>query len=247
MLDKGDSDHATHFNHRQYSEAYPPGVEDTYWHIARNRIIERNLRAANAARVLDIGCGRGILVEYLGLRGIYADGVELANAPVPRSLAGRVHVGMAAQQLPKRLRETYDSLVIADVIEHIPEPTAFLRELQTSFPAVRTVVVTVPARKELWSNYDDYFGHYRRYDLKDLRSALEAAGLRVEHLSYMFRSLYLPLRIILKLRGKRSVRISGTARPTPTHYLLGRLIELDYCCIPNFIYGTSAICRASVP
>src|ERR1700761_7761719 len=47
---------------QQYSENYPPGVEHTYWHLARNAIVVENLRALSAKTVLDIGCGRGILV-----------------------------------------------------------------------------------------------------------------------------------------------------------------------------------------
>jgi 2-polyprenyl-3-methyl-5-hydroxy-6-metoxy-1,4-benzoquinol methylase len=55
----------TEFSGDQYAEAYPPGVEDTYWHIGRNRIIMRQIQAANGSKVLDVGCGRGILVNYL--------------------------------------------------------------------------------------------------------------------------------------------------------------------------------------
>ena len=34
----------------------------------------------------------------------------------------------------------------------------------------------MPARQEIWTNYDEFYGHFRRSDLPALRKEVEAAG-----------------------------------------------------------------------
>ncbi|MBA3301352.1 MAG: class I SAM-dependent methyltransferase, partial [Thermoleophilaceae bacterium] len=55
-----------------------------------------------------------------------------------------------------------------------------------------TLVLTVPALTRLWSGWDTALGHYRRYDKRSLRSAIEAAPLEVLELSYLFPELIPP-------------------------------------------------------
>src|SRR5689334_7499866 len=74
----------THYSESQHLANYSPGVENIYWHLARNRIVEAQIRASGGGRVLDIGCGRGILVDYLVTHGIDCFGVELGQVPVPQ-------------------------------------------------------------------------------------------------------------------------------------------------------------------
>jgi SAM-dependent methyltransferase len=230
----------------QYSENYPPGVEHTYWHLARNAIVAENLLALGTKCALDVGCGRGILVEYLNEHGIDCYGVDPGEVPVPRQLAGRLFCGVTAQELDAAVRLKFDTIILGDVIEHIEDPHAFLVELQSCFPRVRGFLIMVPARQELWSNYDDHYGHYRRYDLSDLRQTVEGAGLRVQHVSYFFKLLYPLMWLILKVRGRRSTQLRGPKGGTPLHRFLAALLRADYHWLPRGIFGTSALCRAVV-
>jgi hypothetical protein len=78
------------------------------------------------------------------------------------------------------------------VIEHLPEPVAFLRKVREALPALEGLLVTVPARQELWSEWDRHYGHFRRYDLASLRATLDTAGFKPLFAGYFFHSLYLP-------------------------------------------------------
>jgi hypothetical protein len=232
---------STEFNTDQFSEAYSPGVERDFWHLSRNRIILSYLRCLGPGRVLDVGCGRGILVNYLLSEGVDCFGVELGDPRVPENLHGRLICNRASNDLPKDLRLSIDTLVLADVIEHLPDPATFLQALMVDFPNARGIVITVPARTELWSNYDEHYGHYRRYDLNSLKSEFAAAGIAIVRSSYMFRPLYLAARLLLASQRKRSTRI-----PPPRLHLLHRLaaglLYADFACLPAGWYGSSAIC-----
>ena len=104
----------------QFTDAYPPGIEQQYWHLARNRILEKHLRAIPARRVLQSDEGAGILVEYLLARGMDAYGAELSPISVPSRLEGRLFAGIAAEDLAASFRDSVDTLVLGDVIERYP-------------------------------------------------------------------------------------------------------------------------------
>ena len=232
------------FDQGQFDEAYPPGIEDTYWHLARCRILEKQVRAGNGKRVLDVGCGRGIVVEYLLARGIDCYGVELSPVPVPAHLSGRLQTGVLAEELDETARLATDTIILGDVIEHLPDPVQFLTTLRDAFPNLKSLIVAVPARQELWSNYDEHYGHYRRYDRKMLEETLTASGFIVEESSYMFRLLYLPARLLLAIQKKRSVRLKGAGSLGLLHQLAARLIEADFHLLPASTYGLSVIGRS---
>lgn len=236
---------ATQFTRDQYAEGYAPGSENHYWHLARNRILERHVRLLGAGRVLDIGCGRGIFVDYLNQRGLDCYGAELAEVEVPAHLRQRIFSGVAAENLPPAFRNSVEIIVLGDVIEHLAEPVAFLRSLLRAFPALKGFVLAVPARAELWSNYDEYYGHHRRYDLAGLHRTAEEAGLSLAGLQYMFRLLYPPARAILKAGWKRNTRMGSPGVLRIVHRIAAAFILADYWLLPAGVYGTSVICRAT--
>lgn len=190
-----------------------------------------------------MGCGRGILVEYLAARGMDAYGVELSPISVPSQLEDRLFAGMAAESLDESFRASVDTLVLGDVIEHLPDPLGYLNQLLPAFQRVNAIIITVPARQELWSNYDEYYGHYRRYDLASLRATVMAAGFTPIELGYLFRFLYLPALLLRCLGMKRQVSLEAPRRPF-VHRMIAAAIEGEYRLCPRWIAGTSAICVA---
>jgi len=211
--------------------------------VARNRILEKHLRAVPAKRVLDVGCGRGILVEYMVARGMDAYGVELSPLAVPSHLESRLFAGVTAESLSESFRDSVDTLVLGDVIEHLPDPAGYLKHLLLAFQQVNAIVITVPARQELWSNYDEYYGHYRRYDLAELRATVMAAGFTPIELGYFFRFLYFPALLLRGLGMKRQVTLTAPSMPL-VHRILATAMQAEYVVCPRWIPGTSAICVA---
>jgi hypothetical protein len=127
-----------------------------------------------------------------------------------------------------------------DVIEHIEDAGHFLRRCRERFKNAKGIVVTVPARAELWSNYDVRYTHFRRYDLGLLRDHAAKGGYRVEDWSYAYHSLYAPLRLVLALGLDRSV-ILKSPRFLPLHAALGWLLDLEQRLLPRSIPGTTLI------
>jgi 2-polyprenyl-6-hydroxyphenyl methylase/3-demethylubiquinone-9 3-methyltransferase len=80
-------------------------------------------------RVLDIGCGGGILSEAMAAAGADVTGIDLAAGPlaVARSHAGESGVEVeylesSAEQLADERPESYDIVTCLEMLEHVPDP-----------------------------------------------------------------------------------------------------------------------------
>lgn len=231
-----------HFAAEQYEEAYPEGIENDFWTLARNRIILGALREHYdpTKPVLDVGCGRGITVDFLRKRGLDVRGCELGSPKIPESLRDSVFTNTDALALPEGLRREIGSILLLDVIEHIADPAPFLRGLRAAFPALRLLVVTVPARTELWSNYDTHYGHHRRYDFGSMRALADSLPAAVLRMHYFFHGLYLPMFAQVKWNSQRKVKLEAP-KNLPMHRLLASLFYRESQILPGRLVGSSLL------
>jgi Methyltransferase domain len=222
---------STSFDSDQYDLPYSPGVERHFWHYARSRIVERHLRSTTPQNdpggtpVLDVGCGVGLTVNYLRRSGIDCHGVELGSPPIRPGLENFVTTGTDANDLPIEIRQRTRIILLLDVIEHIENPISFLTNLCANFPILERILITVPARMELWSNYDVYYRHFLRYDKKQMRIVAKRAGFDLVALRYFFVGLY---PIALGLSHVFRHRSLATPPPTGRTAWLHRLAGLAF-------------------
>lgn len=232
------------FSKAQIESAYPDGMENHYWHLARNQIIESVLRQFNLdqERILDVGCGRGSTVLHLQKKGIQCFGVDLGEFSPLEAARPFIQTGINAVDLDLKDRKEFKCLLLLDVIEHVENPALLLNNLKSNFPNLKTILLAVPARTELWSNFDEHYGHYRRYDFKSLNNLANQLGWKIKFLSYFFRFLYLPLFIFSKLKKEREIKFSPPSKiESSFHKFLGKIFLCEYRILPQSIIGTSII------
>jgi 2-polyprenyl-3-methyl-5-hydroxy-6-metoxy-1,4-benzoquinol methylase len=236
----------TEFDQEQFSSAFPVGLSNHYWNLVRNRMMLNRVKRLGGGRVIDVGCGPGIVVDYLRQEGVDCTGVELAPLKISEHLHEFIRTGMSAQDLPEKERYSTDIIILGDVIEHLPDPAAFLKSLSSAFPNLKGFIIAVPARKELWSNYDAYYGHFRRYDLELARNTIAAAGLTTIDAQYLFRLLYLPARILLAMKGGRTTKIKAPVGVLRfVHKIISYVLLADAFGLPKALPGTSLLITAS--
>ncbi len=160
----------------------------------------RRLPVGPGHRVLDLGCGGGrhafeVLRRGADVVAFDQDPAELENVAamfvamdkageVPPGATGRTVTGDALDMpFPDA---SFDTVIAAEVLEHIPDDMAAMREIVRVLKPGGLVAVTVPSflpERICWALSEDYHtalgGHIRIYTLAELRAKLKSSGLRV--------------------------------------------------------------------
>ncbi len=235
----------THFNAQQF-EVYPDGIGEHFWMSARHEIVFRELLrlGQRGGRILDVGCGRGISTLFLRERGLDVTGCDTGRPePYTPEIAQHIQYGTSAFDLPAGGRESVSTILLLDVVEHLENREDWLRRLGTSFPNVRTVLLTVPARDELWSNYDDFYGHFIRFDGKSMRNLAREASFDIRKMTYFFHALYPAMWLTARLRGARDLRPGPprSAFSRRVHGVIAGFFAMEEQIVPGAIPGGSML------
>jgi SAM-dependent methyltransferase len=230
-------------------------VEETHWwYLGRRRIIqslvEKICTTLNnpSPRILDVGCGTGANLKMLAAYG-RAEGVDISPQAIDfcreRGLDS-VKLG-AAEELPYE-NASFELVTALDVVEHLDDDVAGLREMRRVLRRDGRLLLFVPAFMFLWGVQDDVSNHRRRYTLPSLLKAVEDAGFFVEWSSYANISFFLPVlvvRSVMRWLGLRAateygINISPLNGPFSSLFAAERFI-LQRGKIP---FGVSAVCIA---
>jgi SAM-dependent methyltransferase len=135
--------------------------------------------------VLELGPGMGHFaaeLDALGLdRLVLADTEAYALSRLRERYAGRDDVDVVELTVPGpvEIGEPVDTVVAMNVIEHIDDDVAAMRDLAAMLVAGGRLVVWVPGYPALYGDFDRKVGHVRRYTPATLGAAVRAAGLEV--------------------------------------------------------------------
>ncbi|GII61879.1 methyltransferase [Sphaerisporangium krabiense] len=160
----------------------------------------RRLPVGPGLRVLDLGCGggrhafevlrRGADVvafdqdadELKSVAAMFA-AMETAGEAPPEATADTVTGDALAMPFPDA---SFDRVIAAEVLEHIPDDMAAMREIHRVLKPGGVAAVTVPSflpERVCWALSEAYHtapgGHVRVYTLAELKAKLKATGLRV--------------------------------------------------------------------
>jgi 2-polyprenyl-6-hydroxyphenyl methylase/3-demethylubiquinone-9 3-methyltransferase len=121
----------------------------------RLRYVER-AASLRDARVLDVGCGGGILSEAMARSGARVLGIDLSQAVLDvaelHALEAKLAVeyqAIAAEELAAANPGSFDLVTCMEMLEHVPDPAATLAALATLVKPGGNVIVSTLNRKPM--------------------------------------------------------------------------------------------------
>ena len=233
-------------------------TEATHWWLtARRNIVLDWIRQRYPGRtdlqVLDAGCGTGLMLQELRSLGT-TEGVDISDEALQfcrkRGLANVRNADVMHLPFASGF---FDVVTALDVLEHLDDDVAALRELRRVLKPGGRVFVFAPAHRWLWSLQDDISHHKRRYVARSLRDAVIAAGLNVDRETYVSTFL-LPViylgRQWLKVRRRfHEYDTENDLHPRWSNGLLRRIFELEIPVLrrTDMPFGASLLCVARRP
>lgn len=197
--------------------------ETYFWLASQNEIVERELAPRldrlqrgldRPLRIFDLGCGPGNMLKRLQDRGLaYGSDFSLDALTFARSKGLRHLLSSDSTALPFG-SGCFDCVVALDVLEHIEDDRAALREIARVTRPGGAFLFAVPAFPALWRHHDVMYGHFRRYRKADFVARVRAAGLAVDSCRFFKCAFFPPLLLLAKLERM----MASVAEPRDNFY-----------------------------
>lgn len=186
-----------------YDASHQGGLYRAFLEAERIKLLTARIRLQQvrrrlpAGRWLDVGCSNGVFVAEAARAGIAAEGIELSGPAVEEARRSglTVHRG-TVEELAARREGRYDAVTGFDVLEHVVDPTAFLRAVRRLLVPGGRVALSLPneaswLRRAMGRRWYFYIPeeHLHYFGPRQLRRFLEHHGFRVRHAGPTFKAL----------------------------------------------------------
>jgi SAM-dependent methyltransferase len=152
-----------------------------------------NIRPFLGRRVLEIGCGIGNFTAAIAstdasqvvATDVSSKYLQLLTDRFDSSGKVRTEVWDLNDPPSDRVRESSESAVCLNVLEHIPDDVGAMRNIYSALAPGGRLIALVPAHPWLYGTMDHQLGHIRRYRRQEFEHKLEQAGFEIEKTFWM--------------------------------------------------------------
>ena len=226
-----------------------------WWFVGRRAILEEFLRQIvndpkfeiQDPKFLDVGCGTGANLEMLANFGA-AEGVDVSDDALEfcKAKGLKVHKGLA-ESLPFA-ESSFDVVTALDVVEHLDDDVAGLKEMHRVLKKGGKTLIFVPAFMWLWGVQDDISNHRIRYTKKQIVERLKLAGFEIERATFANWTFFAPI-----LAGRTLMKVTGIKPESENNVnisalngIFGKIFSAERLWLKNFDFpfGVSIVVAA---
>ncbi len=236
---------------QQHTYAIMDEVEGSHWwFVGRRAILEsfldRIVPDLNTGKpaILDVGCGTGANLEMLSQYGD-AQGVDVSDDALEfcRLKGLKAQKGLA-ETLPYA-DGSFDLVTALDVVEHLDDDVAGLKEMHRVLKTGGYSLIFVPAFMWLWGVQDDISNHRIRYTKQQIVDRLQKAGFTVDRATYANWTFFAPIlagRTLMKITGIKP-ESENNVNVSALNGVFGRLFAAERHWLKrlNFPFGVSIV------
>lgn len=171
-----------------YKDSGPETLEALSAAPRFNRWMADTIQPFLGGSVMEIGAGIGNLTRFLVRRSGRYVVTDIDSEHLARLTSRFQHrpnvqirsVDLSQSENFKEFSGQLESVVCLNVLEHIEDDLAGLRNIHSALCPGGRAIVLVPQGQEIFGTLDAALGHYRRYSEAELRQRMEQTGFLVE-------------------------------------------------------------------
>jgi 2-polyprenyl-3-methyl-5-hydroxy-6-metoxy-1,4-benzoquinol methylase len=172
---------------------------DTEVHAFVGPVLEEWLSSLRGGRLLDLGCGNGVLTNKLCSLGLKCTGTDFSESgiAIARSCYPKVNFFQSSieNSLPHEHRNAFDVVIAVEVIEHLLLPRQLFARAKEALKPGGTLIVTTPYHGyfknialALLGKYDSHwhplrdYGHVKFFSVSTLSQIYKEQGFVIEQI-----------------------------------------------------------------
>ncbi|MFX1316097.1 MAG: class I SAM-dependent methyltransferase [Promethearchaeota archaeon] len=136
-------------------------------------LLNENINSMYFKNAIDLGCSGNSFLAIFEKK-FHKSFFDLANLPLRQYSSKTLLYPVCGDilQLPYR-NDSFDFVCALDVLEHIKEDQLAVSEIGRILKRHGIVVITVPHKMKYYTNQDRLIGHFRRYEINQVRALFE--------------------------------------------------------------------------
>jgi len=224
-------------------------IDNHWYYCSKANALNQIVGDIRRSRILDVGAGSGFFSRHL-----LKEGPTKEAWCVDKSYSSDWDEN--ENDKPIHFRRSIDAcsadlVLLMDVLEHVDDDIALLKNYAQKVPKGAHFLISVPAFQFLWSHHDIFLEHRRRYRLSEIENVVRSADLELINSMYYF-GLVFPVavatRLAEKLLPKRPERTRSQLR---SHHplvnsTLAKLCDMELRFMSrNKAFGLTVFCLAS--
>jgi ubiquinone/menaquinone biosynthesis C-methylase UbiE len=227
-----------------------------WWFKARKSFAMEALRqgpAGKAGPILDIGCGSGVMIDFLKDYGKPVIGIDYSEYALKLCAVG-VHGVLArgtVEHLPFK-DNSFGLVTSFEVLYHkqVGDDDKVIREIYRVCKKGGRILIIDSAFDFLKSKHDDFAHGVRRYTVKELSGKLKMAGFVMRKSSYLYMSIFPILCVVRAFKNifipKDKPSCDLHRAPAFINNMMIRVLRLEAVLLRKIAlpFGVSVLCVA---
>lgn len=217
-------------------------VDETEWRAIAKRslILEelKNLNPKQKYKLLDFGCGTGILQLEISKKypNIDCFGIDTSKLAIEFcQQRGLEKVQLCSDRKIPFKNHTFDIVTSLDVLEHIKDDIASLKEIKRVLKKSGLGIFLVPQYKQFWSDRDKKLKHFRRYQSKELEKKCQNLGFKIKDARNVDFLLAMIMAVMIRFAKKDSNKVAQLGWETAKVNNFLNFLLLDYELVENYL------------